>query len=351
MPPIARRAAVVAAAVTACLLAAPDAAHAHGIGGTSETWYGFIWLGVKHMLLGWDHLLFVGGVALIAADRRRAAQMISLFALGHSITLFTATVAGWHVNPVLVDVVVALSLVFVGVIGVLGRPVRWRWFGAAVFGFGLIHGVGLATRLQDLGLPSDGVIPRVLAFNLGVEIGQLTALLVMVLLVAAVVRYLPGKLQPRVALAALAVVGVAAAGLLTVTAITEPAPAAEAVGQNCQVQKRTDTYPAGGGHPAKDFFEPAEQPPAKSFGHVVGDGYVIVHYAPNLPAEQLDQLRAFVTDPASGRVVGGPAAGQTQPVKAVHAFQTQLACTSFDLAALRQFAADWFADPRSKPAE
>jgi hydrogenase/urease accessory protein HupE len=350
MPPIARRAATVVAVVTVCLFAVPTAAFAHGIGGTSETVTGFIWLGVEHMLLGWDHLLFVGGVALIAGTRRRAAQMISLFALGHSITLFTATVARWHVNPTLVDVVVALSLVFVGAVGAIGKPVGWRWFGAVVFGFGLIHGVGLATRLQDLGLPSDGVIPRVLAFNLGVELGQLAALLIMVAAAMAVTRFLPGKLEPRLSLAALAAVGLVAAGVLSVTAVTEKAPAAEAVSSTCQVRERTDAYPAGGGHPAKDFFEPGEEPPAKSFGHVVGDGYVIVHYAPTLAADQLAQLRAFVTDPASGRVVGGPAAGQAQPVRAVHAYQSELVCSSFDMDGLRKFTKDWFADPRSKSA-
>jgi hydrogenase/urease accessory protein HupE len=76
MPPIARRTVIVAAAATAALLAVPGAAFAHGVGGTSETVAGFIWLGVKHMLLSWDHLLFVGGVALIAGTRRRAAQLV-----------------------------------------------------------------------------------------------------------------------------------------------------------------------------------------------------------------------------------------------------------------------------------
>jgi hypothetical protein len=113
----------------------------------------------------------------------------------------------------------------------------------------------------------------------------------------------------------------------------------------CRVQKRTDTYPAGGGHPAKDSFEPTEQAPATSFGHVLGDGFVIVHYHPGLPADQLAQLRTDVTDPASGRIVGGPEPAQAEPVKAVHAYQTELVCSSFDLAAVQQFAAGWFAGP------
>ncbi|SCL19702.1 Protein of unknown function [Micromonospora rhizosphaerae] len=101
---------------------------------------------------------------------------------------------------------------------------------------------------------------------------------------------------------------------------------------------------------AKDFFEPGEAVPATSFGHVIGDGYVIVNYRPDLTAEQVAQVRAFVTDYVSGRVVGGPAPGQSEAVKAVHAYRT-VACDTVDIDAVRQFTRDWFADPRSKPIE
>ncbi|MBE3200375.1 HupE/UreJ family protein [Frankia sp. CH37] len=138
------------------LLASAQAASAHGIGAASETVEGFIPLGIKHMPLGWDHLLFVAGVLVLARRPRRAVETISLFAAGHSITLFAATVEAWRVNPTAVDIVVALSLVFVGVVGVVGQPRRWCWVAVAVFGFGLVHGLGLSTRLQDLGLPHDG---------------------------------------------------------------------------------------------------------------------------------------------------------------------------------------------------
>jgi hypothetical protein len=118
----------------------------------------------------------------------------------------------------------------------------------------------------------------------------------------------------------------------------------------CTVRDRTETFPSGGGHPVKDFFEPDETVPATSFGHVIGDGYIIVTYRPDLTAEQLATVRAFVTDPAAGRVVGGPAPSQTTAVKAVHAYNTA-ACDTVDIDAVRQFTRDWFADPRSKPAE
>ncbi|WP_346539019.1 HupE/UreJ family protein [Micromonospora sp. DPT] len=311
-----------------------------------------MWLGTKHMLAGWDHLAFVGGILLLAGKIRRAGKLISLFALGHSVTLFTAAVADWHVNPVLVDIVVALSLVFVGVVGLRGRPKNWAWFAAAVLAFGLVHGLGLATRLQELGLPSDGLIPRVLAFNVGVEIGQLIAVVAMFMLGDVLSHFLPKLRNPRLSHGALVAAGVVAASILALTSggqALRPVQADPAVGA-CTVRDRTETFPAGGGHPAKDFFEPGETVPATSFGHVIGDGYVIVNYRPDLTTEQLAQVRALVTDPAAGRIVGGPAPGQTEAVKAVHAYRTAT-CNAVDIDAVRQFTRDWFADPRSKPAE
>ncbi|WP_328421606.1 HupE/UreJ family protein [Micromonospora sp. NBC_00389] len=341
-------------ALVGMVLVLPGAAWAHGVGGSSDTVGGFVWLGTKHMLAGWDHLLFVGGILLLAGEIRRAAKLISLFALGHSVTLFTATVADWHVNPVLVDVVVALSLVFVGVVGLRGRPKNWVWFGAAVLAFGLVHGLGLATRLQDVGLPSDGLIPRVLAFNLGVEIGQLIAIWVMCMIGDVLLHYYPRLRDVRLSHGALIAAGVVAATVLVITsggeALLRPIQASAQEAGSCEVRNRTETFPAGGGHPVKDFFEPEETVPATSFGHVIGDGFVIVNYRPDLPAEQLAQVRAFVTDPAAGLVVGGPAPGQTEAVKAVHAYRT-IACDTLDVDAVRQFTRDWFADSRSKPVE
>jgi hydrogenase/urease accessory protein HupE len=355
------RAAVVAAVPAAVVLCVAGAASAHGIGGAGQTVGGFVWLGFTHMLLGWDHLLFVAGIVLLAGQVKRSAKLISLFAAGHSVTLFAATVAGWRINPTLVDVVIALSVVFVGVVGWLGRPKDWLWFAAAVLGFGLVHGLGLSTRLQELVLPDDGMIPRVLAFNVGVEIGQLVAVVAMFMLGDMARRYLTWStlgdlLRPHLSwpTARRAIHGgLVAAGLVAVSVLAvfggDEGKPARALG-SCQVRDRTETYPAGGGHPSKDFFEPGEAAPAESFGHVIGDGYVIVHYRPALPAEQVAQLRAFVTDPMSGRVAGGAVPGQAEAVKAVNAYTT-IVCSTFDLGAVRQFTRDWFDDPRSKPAE
>ncbi|WP_406037317.1 HupE/UreJ family protein [Micromonospora sp. NBC_00898] len=195
----------------------PQAAWAHSAGGPTDTVGGFVWLGNTHMLASWDHLLFVGGILLLAGEMRRAAKLISLFALGHSITLFTATVADWQVNPVLVEMIVASSLVFIGVVGLRGRPKDWTWFAAAVLAFGLVHGLGLSTRLQAIGLPSDGMIPRELAFNIGVEIGQLVALLGMFMLGDVLSHYIPRLRNPRLSHGALVAAGVVTAAALTLT--------------------------------------------------------------------------------------------------------------------------------------
>src|SRR5680860_162345 len=89
----------------AAALAFPSPASAHGISGDAgeRSVLGFVPLGIEHMLFGWDHILFIGGVVLLAGGWRRAAKLITVFVVGHSITLITATLAGWQVNPTLVD--------------------------------------------------------------------------------------------------------------------------------------------------------------------------------------------------------------------------------------------------------
>jgi hydrogenase/urease accessory protein HupE len=163
-------ASVMAAVTVSMLVGLPGVALAHGIGGEAANLglWGFIPLGIEHMLLGWDHLLFIAGIVLLAGQLKRSAKLISLFVLGHSTTLILATMVGWKLNATLVDVVIALSLVFVGVVGWIGRPKQWNWFALCILGFGLIHGLGLSTRLQDLGIPRDGsLLPKVIAFNVG----------------------------------------------------------------------------------------------------------------------------------------------------------------------------------------
>ncbi len=216
------RASMIIAAVTAVsgvMIAAAGPVWAHGVHSTGPGVGSFLISGMAHMLLGWDHLLFIAGVALVSARVKPAVKLLSLFALGHSTTLIMASLAGWQVNPVFVDVVIALSLVFVGVAG--WRPPPFRWFALAVFGFGLVHGLGLATRLQALDLPENGVLTRVIAFNVGVELAQLIALVYAISLWMLLLYRIDGSRLRRAAYAGLAVVGVIAAGTLTINGYTQ----------------------------------------------------------------------------------------------------------------------------------
>ncbi|MBT4592092.1 MAG: HupE/UreJ family protein [Porticoccaceae bacterium] len=139
----------------------------------------FMYLGAKHMVTGYDHLLYLAGVIFFLFRIRDVAVFVSLFALGHSITLLTGVLAGWHVSPYLVDTVIGLSVsykAFENLGGFKHLFSSWLDTRAAVFIFGLVHGLGLSTKLQDLEIAKDGLVTNILAFNVGVELGQLVAL-------------------------------------------------------------------------------------------------------------------------------------------------------------------------------
>ena len=210
IPRTARRV-VIAAATAAAVLCPATAARAHGVDATGqESLPGFVELGLTHMLTGWDHLLFIAGVVILAWRPRRAASLLSLFAVGHSTTLITATLAGWRLDPTMVDIVIADSVAFVGVVGLFGRPTRYRWFGAAVLILGLVHGLGLATRFQALTIPPGGTLIRLLAFNLGVELGQLVSLYLLYLVGEVVVKVAAWPRIERILFGGLTVVGLVA---------------------------------------------------------------------------------------------------------------------------------------------
>lgn len=139
----------------------------------------FAYLGAKHMVTGYDHLLFLAGVIFFLYRLKDVAAYVTLFALGHSLTLLFGVLSGFQVNPFLVDTVIGLSVVYKGFDNLRGFE---RLLGfqpspkAMVFLFGLCHGFGLATKLQELKLSADGLMLNILAFNLGVELGQLLAL-------------------------------------------------------------------------------------------------------------------------------------------------------------------------------
>jgi len=281
--------------VVALMVAGASPASAHGIGGDAATASvpGFISIGIEHMLLGWDHLLFVAGIVLLAGSPRRGAKVISAFVVGHSLTLITATLAGWQVNATLVDVVIVLSVAFVGGYGMLvGRPRRWDVFTAIVYGFGLVPGLGLATRFQALGVAEDGMLWRLIAFNVGIEIGQLTAIMAVVALAAVVSMAFKSRRDAalsKAAYVALFNIGAIAAPVLAYQGFTGLDTGGGTIdvalpeGSGCTITARTESFPgAGGGPTEKAFYGPEEDAPMENFGHSLGDGYVVVLYPDDL---------------------------------------------------------------------
>ena len=139
----------------------------------------FIYLGAKHMVTGYDHLLFLVGVIFFLYRPGHVVQYVTLFAIGHSITLLFGVLADLNVNAYIIDAIIGLSIVYKafenigGFRQVLGIDPNTK---IAVFVFGLFHGLGLATKLQEFSLSDNGLVVNILSFNLGVEIGQILAL-------------------------------------------------------------------------------------------------------------------------------------------------------------------------------
>lgn len=137
-----------------------------------------MYLGAKHMVSGYDHLLYLAGVIFFVYRLRDVALYVTLFALGHSTTLLLGILGGIHADPYLADAIIGMSVVYKGLenIGAFAKLSVRIDSRAAVLIFGLAHGFGLSTKLQDLSLSREGLVGNMLAFNVGVELGQLTAL-------------------------------------------------------------------------------------------------------------------------------------------------------------------------------
>ena len=176
-------------------MAVHGAAQAHGISGGDAAFVArnqgaqivpFLYLGAKHMVTGYDHLLFILGVIFFLYRLSHVALYVTMFSIGHSITLLTGVLGGIHVNPYLIDAIIGLSVVYKafdnlgGFQTVFGVQPNAK---VAVLGFGLVHGFGLATKLQDLNPSKDGLVANMVSFNVGVEIGQLIALTLMLALI------------------------------------------------------------------------------------------------------------------------------------------------------------------------
>ncbi len=140
----------------------------------------FMYLGAKHMFTGYDHLLFLVGVIFFLYRLPDVVLYVSLFTLGHSITLLVGVLWGVQANPFVVDAIIGLSVVYKAFDNMDGFR---RFVGVqpntkiAVLVFGLFHGFGLATTIQEYSLSQEGLVTNMLSFNVGIEIGQILALM------------------------------------------------------------------------------------------------------------------------------------------------------------------------------
>lgn len=170
------------------LAGAPADAFAHGVAAGDKGYIQeisgvllvpFAYLGAKHMVTGYDHLLFLLGVIFFLYRLKDIGVYVSLFAIGHSTTLLLGVLTGVSVSAYLIDAIIGLSVVYKSLDN-LGAFQRWFGFQpntkVATLVFGLFHGFGLATKIIEYQISPDGLIPNLIAFNVGVEIGQLLAL-------------------------------------------------------------------------------------------------------------------------------------------------------------------------------
>lgn len=152
----------------------------------------FLYIGAKHMITGYDHLLFLVGVIFFLYRPKEIILYVSFFTIGHSITLLLGVMTDIQLNVFLIDAIIALSIVYKGFDNLGGFK---KFFGkqpdtkAAVLIFGLFHGFGLATKLQEFNFDREGLFTNLLGFNLGVEVGQFLALGLVLLVLSVWRRY------------------------------------------------------------------------------------------------------------------------------------------------------------------
>lgn len=139
----------------------------------------FLYLGAKHMVTGYDHILFLFGIIFFLYRMKHIALYVSLFAIGHSTTMLLGVFFDFGINSYIIDAIIGFSIVYKALDN-MGAYQRWFGFQpntkAATLIFGLFHGFGLSTKIIEYDISPDGLVPNLLAFNLGVEIGQLLAL-------------------------------------------------------------------------------------------------------------------------------------------------------------------------------
>lgn len=181
-------------AVLLVLATLPQSGYAHGMseadklaiieGGNLR----YLWLGATHMLSGYDHLLFVFGIIFFLTSFRDIVKYITAFTLGHSLTLIFATFNGIQLNYFLIDAIIGLSVAYIAFANIDGfrkyLKIAPPSLLVMIVLLGLIHGFGLSTRLQELPLSEDDLLMNIISFNVGIELGQVLALSIMLVLLS-----------------------------------------------------------------------------------------------------------------------------------------------------------------------
>ena len=176
------------------LVTSPILLSAHGVNESDQLilsnggLLSYIFVGAKHMITGYDHLLFLTGVIFYLRNFKDIVRFITVFTIGHSITLVGATYYGIKADEHLIDAVIAISVLYKGFENLEGFK---KFFGfqspnllLMVFIFGLIHGFGLSTRLQSFTIGTDQLLAKIVSFNIGVELGQVLALIPIVFIIS-----------------------------------------------------------------------------------------------------------------------------------------------------------------------
>ncbi len=181
--------------VTAIVLVAVPDAFAHGVTAGDKGYIQeitgalpmpFIYLGAKHMITGYDHLLFLLGVIFFLYRFKDVGIYVTLFAVGHVVTLLGGVLLDISINAFIIDAIIGFSIVYKALDN-MGAYQRWFGFQPntkiATLIFGLFHGLGLATKIIDYELSSDGLLVNLISFNIGVELGQVLALALILILI------------------------------------------------------------------------------------------------------------------------------------------------------------------------
>lgn len=183
------------------LVGACSAAYSHGVDDNTKEFLAansgpafvpFLYIGAKHMITGYDHLLFLVGVIFFLYKPKEILLYVSFFTIGHSITLLLGVLLNLHINAYLIDTIIALSIVYKGFDNLGGFQKIFHFQPnqkLTVLVFGLFHGLGLATKLQEFQFNRDGLFTNLIGFNIGVEIGQFLALLFVLILISVWRKY------------------------------------------------------------------------------------------------------------------------------------------------------------------